>query len=346
MAAPARTTGVLARSRQGLPLQPRPTTGKWTHPLVGPNYWARTRGSEMGLPNPAVENERPYMDWKDTWRSNVGLFSWDRDDMSSYQRKMNSILKIRTERGWYTGPEAPGSKKARANPAAVPGPRVLSQRWTPLELADGGLFYVHPTQREVLEWTQGQLKEDAKLNGTDVDKNVEEKIEEVLQHDPVQPYFYMKDQRNFMIAKVRRETIRQEMRIHRLRRERGLSTPPIIMPTFDEEYPDDPTGEPKTRVVRKWYQGGAWRVKQRFGSIQIRYPRDQLMRMRRRMAEYRAELAEKGVDMPVFDDHVTESSSRWAWDRARERALRQFGRHPAEAEIVQRGEDEPFVGEH
>eukprot|EP01065_Artemidia_motanka_P027360 TRINITY_DN32556_c0_g1_i1.p1 TRINITY_DN32556_c0_g1~~TRINITY_DN32556_c0_g1_i1.p1 ORF type:complete len:348 (+),score=61.53 TRINITY_DN32556_c0_g1_i1:93-1136(+) len=341
------TTAALTRTQGGLPSQYRPTNPKHSHEFRGPGYNASTRDPAAGIATVASHNERPYMDWKDTWRSSAGYFTREDSGQAAWVRYRNRLLATRTEPGWGFFGAVPG--RAQANPAAAPGSRVLSSRWQPYELADDGVLFIHPTQREILEWTQEQLHEDAKANGRDVDGEHNQKIDELLQHDPVQPYFHRRHQRLWLVTSIRRDIIRQEMRVHSLRREKGLSTPPIILKYYDEEYPSDPSGEPKTRVRFKWWHTDSWQSAPRFGHNRVGLPVDMQARARKRQQRYAEELAKQGMEVPFYRDPAPDADPRMprerSWDLARERAMRMHGGAAAEATVVDaESEEEPFVG--
>eukprot|EP00659_Diplonema_papillatum_P015967 gene15967-24431_t len=138
---------------------------------------------------------------------------------------------------------------------------VLSSRFIPLETSGDGLLFIHPNQRDILTWTQEQLREDAKTNGRDIDQELDEKIEGVLQQSPLQPYTDVANQRKMVREWVRHDLIRQEMRLHERRKEQGLPVPPMMFPQFSNEYPDSPGEEPKTPKHLWYYTTQQWYIK-------------------------------------------------------------------------------------
>eukprot|EP01059_Diplonema_ambulator_P028247 TRINITY_DN47001_c0_g1_i1.p1 TRINITY_DN47001_c0_g1~~TRINITY_DN47001_c0_g1_i1.p1 ORF type:complete len:380 (+),score=88.15 TRINITY_DN47001_c0_g1_i1:66-1142(+) len=343
----------------GMPTQARPGVGRHPNPMQGPSHEEKTRPTIMGLPDTPAMNQRPFMIWKDKYRAMTGMNTWDPErpatrtgnsggpphrmrNFAEAKERIQFAFKINKHPLYGFNAQVPG--KTPSNPSAPPGKRVLSSKFIPLETSGDGLLFIHPSQREILEWTQDQLREDAKANNRDVDQELQEKIEDVLRHDPVQPYHDIIGNRKEHAANVRFEIIRQEMKLHERRKKKGLPVPPMLMPQYAHEYPETEGGAPKTINFMHYYHTYlAGRKDRRFGSIIYSLSPDEVARMNKRRVKYMEELEEQGVviNEPISRPHET-YKHKDSWDVAVERNMKLRGNAPLDAEIV---EDGPMYSE-
>ncbi|KAJ9465201.1 hypothetical protein DIPPA_03358 [Diplonema papillatum] len=353
MASKTFTTGTIA-SHMGTPVQPRPATARFGV-LQGPSYNEETRGHLAGITKPAANNERPFMSWKDEFRSTTGMHTWDPDKSaargpgygplfrtSNYadaRVRAAKALRVSMHGAMHFNAQKPGVTPS--NPAARYGNRVLSSRFIPLETSGDGLLFIHPNQRDILTWTQEQLREDAKTNGRDIDQELDEKIEGVLQQSPLQPYTDVANQRKMVREWVRHDLIRQEMRLHERRKEQGLPVPPMMFPQFSNEYPDSPGEEPKTPKHLWYYTTQQWSRMPRFGSFRFAWTPDHVNRMKKRQLAYRAELEAQGFKVPALSSPQQYSDGD-VYRVAQERAVAKRG-IAVQAELVDR--EEPVYNE-
>eukprot|EP01064_Diplonema_japonicum_P020485 TRINITY_DN2996_c3_g1_i2.p1 TRINITY_DN2996_c3_g1~~TRINITY_DN2996_c3_g1_i2.p1 ORF type:complete len:324 (+),score=53.35 TRINITY_DN2996_c3_g1_i2:96-1067(+) len=304
-----RASGTVA-TRYGMPTQFKPPVGRSPNFMQGQSYMDKNRDKLAGIPEVAALNERPFMQHKDTYRALTGMHSWDPDrpfvrsgNMGPPHRMKNfaearvraaHALKINAHPTIGFNAQVPG--QAPSNPAAVVGEKVLSSKFIPLETSGDGLLFIHPNQREILSWTQDQLREDAKANGRDIDEELAEQIEEVIRQDPVQPYHDKVANRKEIMSSVRYNIIKQEMMLHQRRKKKGLPAPPMLMPQYANEYPDQPDQNPKTdRWIGYYHTFSSNNSRRRFGSFTYSLPPDEVNRMNKRRTQYVEELREQGV---------------------------------------------------
>eukprot|EP01060_Flectonema_neradi_P027660 TRINITY_DN3726_c0_g1_i1.p1 TRINITY_DN3726_c0_g1~~TRINITY_DN3726_c0_g1_i1.p1 ORF type:complete len:361 (+),score=59.35 TRINITY_DN3726_c0_g1_i1:76-1158(+) len=345
------TTSAVAR-KGNIPTQLRTPLGTTTDPLKGPGYHEANRSALGGFAEPAAMNERPFMSWKDTFRSNMGYRTWDSDNRVMLSprhgfippmRTPNMALgKIRAKRAlnisehgeMHFNSQVPG--RHPTNPAASQGVKMLSHKWIPLEMSGDGILYLHPTSREVLEWGQQQLKADAKENGEDPDAELMDGIDDVLQHDPIQPYHALANQRKQIHHDIRDNIIRQEMRLHERRRQKGLPVPPVVMPQYQHEYPDSP-GEDNKVERRSYVMVSGTRMESRGNIMGAITARHDFQKIDKRSKAYVAELEKQGVTVPRMYKPM---GNKDQYQTAVDRNLKLKGTEPLEATIVSNNDNE------
>ena len=315
----------------------------------GPGYHFANRHALTGVTETPAMNERPFMTWKDTFRSNMGYRTWDSDNRVMLSprhgiipplRTPNMALgKLRAKRSLYISEhgamhfnaQVPGIQPS--NTAAQRGPKTLSHKWVPLEMADDGIMYIHPTSREILEWGHKQLKSDAQENGEDPDVELLEKIDDVLQHDPIQPYHAAANQRKLIASDHRDHIIRQEMRLHERRRQKGLPTPPIVMPQYRQDYPDTPDGEHNVPLRSFTLIGTKVINGVQMGPIRVHSDNKTIAK---RSKAYISELERQGITVPKM---YRPADGRDQYQTAVERNLKHKGSAPLEATVVSGDDD-------
>eukprot|EP01063_Lacrimia_lanifica_P020880 TRINITY_DN28159_c0_g1_i1.p1 TRINITY_DN28159_c0_g1~~TRINITY_DN28159_c0_g1_i1.p1 ORF type:complete len:371 (+),score=124.94 TRINITY_DN28159_c0_g1_i1:34-1146(+) len=362
---PARAGRTVAKS-MGMPLQARPATGK--HPVIGtgPGFRAATRKPMAGITEPAAHNERPFMTWKDKWRSSLGYHTHSQaapqftfrgargpmgaQNMALAEQRVAKFLHTSGHLNLHFNGSAPG--KVKANTFAVEGPRALSSKFVPLEMSGDGLLFVHPSSQELLQMTQNKIRADAKANGEDVDAKLDAAVENVLSNSPAQPYLYKCEGRTMFINSVREQIMRQEGRLHKRRMDKGLPVPPKMLRLYSHEYPEDVNdNRPHVKNNMMFFHVGRWSNSRRFGSILVKHSDAQVARARRRNTEYIAELRRQGVKFDDLDNrrlgHEAKTQEREGdnWDIATERAVRRWGQAaPLEAdEVIEGGAEEPVL---
>eukprot|EP01061_Rhynchopus_euleeides_P030285 TRINITY_DN50369_c0_g1_i1.p1 TRINITY_DN50369_c0_g1~~TRINITY_DN50369_c0_g1_i1.p1 ORF type:complete len:387 (+),score=75.77 TRINITY_DN50369_c0_g1_i1:164-1162(+) len=326
--------------------------------MQGPGYNERTRTGIDGIHRTHPGNERPFMTQLDEFRSTTGMMTWNPDkpqmrapghgpsnrvrNFADEGVRAQQALRTTSHHALNFLGQFPGVTPS--NPMAVRGGRVLSSKFIPLEMKGDGLLYVHPSQRELLQWTQEQLRHDAKENGRDLAAEMDEKIEEVLQHDPIQPYTELAANRRIVSELAREEIINQESRLHKRRQEKGLPIPPIMMPQYDTEYPDSPGGAAKTvRYYEHYHAFRGWRTRAQLAGVKFGTTAPMMKRIKRRQEHYTQELRDQGIDVPkftqTFDDSFSVLERPDQYAIAEQRAMRRFGHSAHDPDVIDSNPD-------
>ena len=92
-----------------------------------------------------------------------------------------------------------------AKPLGRPA-KTLSPQWRPFALADGGVLFVHPSQKQVLAWSQQVMKREADTNGLgSVQQHTNTKIEQLLADNTIEHVPLSQWRRQHMWALVEKQ---------------------------------------------------------------------------------------------------------------------------------------------
>eukprot|EP00759_Apiculatamorpha_spiralis_P012731 PhF_6_TR19658/c0_g1_i1/m.28689 len=93
--------------------------------------------------------------------------------------------------------------------------RTLSPQWVPYALQDGGVFFVHPTHKDVLQWTHKALKQEREATGTvsayDTERSA--KIEMLMERNTLEAQPISEWRRKHMVQLLREKISRQRTSI-------------------------------------------------------------------------------------------------------------------------------------
>lgn len=150
-----------------------------------------------------------------------GRFSYGRNYTYSYRKYANG--------GWGLGTYSP-TKDRRFFPAAFNSDqadvtsgasrghhgalsrttKTLSPHFRPFALADGGVLFCHPSQKEILTWTHDVLAEEQKASGMgNVHDEARNKIQAVIANNTIE-HVSIAHWRNMHIRRLMRKTLQRK----------------------------------------------------------------------------------------------------------------------------------------